>query len=86
MFKDFLFLGWTGKDRTDAETPPGSVFALDARTGALRWTFEAIPEDIAGKTGAANVWASMSVDADKNMLYRSGVFAEPELLRRQPAR
>ena len=51
------------------KSPPGSVFALDARTGALRWTFEMIPEDIAAKTGAANVWASMSVDAEKDMLY-----------------
>jgi quinoprotein glucose dehydrogenase len=69
VFKDFLFLGWAGKDWAEAETPPGSLFALDARTGALRWTFEAIPEDSALRTGAANIRASMSVDADRKLLY-----------------
>lgn len=69
IYKDFLFLGWSGRERSEAEMSPGSVFALDARTGALRWTFEMIPEDITAKTGAANVRASMSVDAEKGMLY-----------------
>ncbi|MET0867668.1 MAG: PQQ-binding-like beta-propeller repeat protein [Pseudorhodoplanes sp.] len=69
VFKDFLFLGWSSKDWAEAESPPGSVFALDARTGALRWTFETIPEDIAAKTGGGNVFASMSIDAEKNLLF-----------------
>ena len=69
VYKDFLFLGWSGRERSEAETSPGTVFALDARTGALRWTFEAIPEDITAKTGAANVRGAMSVDAAKGMLY-----------------
>jgi quinoprotein glucose dehydrogenase len=69
VFKDTLFLGWSGMPRTDAEATPGSLFALDARTGALRWTFEPIPEDVNGKTGHANVFASMSVDAEKNLLF-----------------
>jgi quinoprotein glucose dehydrogenase len=69
VFKDFLFLGWTGRDWAEAETSPGSVFALDARTGALRWTFEAIPEDSTAKTGGADIRAAMSVDADRNLLY-----------------
>lgn len=69
VFRDFLFLGWSSKDWAEAESPPGSVFALDARTGAPRWSFETIPDDIAAKTGGANVWASMSVDAEKNLLF-----------------
>lgn len=69
VFKDFLFVGWAGKDWEDAEAPPGTLFALDARTGALRWTFDALPKDIAPKTGTANIWASMSVDADRNLLF-----------------
>ena len=69
VFKDYLFLGWAGKDWAEAEAPPGTIFALDARTGALRWTFDSIPEEIAAQTGTANVWASMSVDAERNMLY-----------------
>ncbi|MDQ8726691.1 pyrroloquinoline quinone-dependent dehydrogenase [Bradyrhizobium sp. LHD-71] len=69
MFKDFLFVGWAGKDWADAEAPAGNLFALDARTGALRWTFNALPKEVAAKTGTANVWASMSVDTERDILY-----------------
>lgn len=69
VYKDFVFVGWAGKDWAEAEAPPGTVFALDARTGALRWTFRSIPPEIAPKTGTANVWASMSIDPDRDILY-----------------
>lgn len=69
VFKDYLFVGWAGKDWADAEASPGTLFALDAKTGALRWTFHSLPNDIAPKTGTANVWASMSVDPVKEILY-----------------
>jgi quinoprotein glucose dehydrogenase len=69
VFRDTLFLGWSGMPRTDSEATPGSLFAIDARTGALRWTFEPIPEDVNGKTGHANVFAAMSVDAERNLLF-----------------
>ncbi len=36
VYNDTLFLGWAGKDWTDAVAPPGTVFALDARTGERR--------------------------------------------------
>ena len=49
--------------------PPGSVFALDARTGALRWTFRTMIDPEAAKTGTGNVWASMSVDPERRILY-----------------
>jgi len=69
VYKDTLFVGWAGKDWDQAEAPPGTVFALDARTGALRWTFNAIAPEIAMKTGTANVWASMAVDTERDILY-----------------
>jgi quinoprotein glucose dehydrogenase len=69
VFKDTLFVGWAGKDWAEAEAPPGTVFALDARTGALRWTFNSIPPEIAAKTGTANVWASMAIDTAREILY-----------------
>lgn len=69
VFKDFLFVGWAGKDWAEAEAPPGTIFALNARTGALRWTFNSIPPEVAAKTGTANVWASMAVDAAREILY-----------------
>ncbi|WP_245426405.1 pyrroloquinoline quinone-dependent dehydrogenase [Phyllobacterium bourgognense] len=69
VYKDFLFVGWAGKDWADAVDPPGTVFALDARTGALRWTFHALDAADAAKSGTANVWASMAVDRDRNLLF-----------------
>lgn len=69
VYKDFLFVGWAGRDWTDALDPPGTVFALDARTGAVRWTFHALNPEDAARSGTANVWASMSVDAERNLLY-----------------
>ena len=69
VYKDFLFVGWAGKDWAEAEAPPGTVFALDARTGALRWTFHALNVADAAKSGTGNVWASMSVDEERNLLF-----------------
>jgi len=69
VYKDTLFIGWAGKDWADAQAPPGDIFAVDARTGALKWTFNALPKDIAKTTGTSNVWASMSVDAEHNLLF-----------------
>lgn len=69
VFGDTLFVGWAGKDWAEAVDSPGSVYALDARTGAVKWTFDTLPADIRDKTGTANVWASMSVDPDRHLLY-----------------
>lgn len=69
VYNDLLVLGWAGKDWEYSVDPVGNVFSLDARTGKLMWTFQTIPPDIAAKTGTANVWASMSVDPDKGIVY-----------------
>lgn len=69
VFRDYLFLGWSGNSLADGAVSPGTLFALDARSGALRWSFEAIPEEIAGKTGMANIATGMAVDAARNVLY-----------------
>ncbi len=69
VYKDTLLVGWAGKDWAETEAPPGTVFALDARTGALRWTFNAIAPEIAAKTGTANVWASMAIDTERDIVY-----------------
>jgi len=69
VYKDTLFIGWAGKDWANTEAPPGEVFAVDAQSGKLKWTFHALPPDAAKKTGTANVWASMSIDPEHNLLY-----------------
>jgi quinoprotein glucose dehydrogenase len=69
VFGDTLFLGWAGKDWAEAVDSPGAVYALDARTGALKWRFDTLPPEVRAETGTANVWASMSVDPDRRLLY-----------------
>lgn len=69
VYRDTLFIGWAGKDWEATVEPPGSVFAVDARSGVLKWTFEPIPPEARGSTGTANVWASMSVDAERGLVY-----------------
>ena len=69
VYKDMLLLGWAGKDWVDSENPLGSVHAIDARTGELRWKFYSIPEGYPGKTGTANVWTAMSVDVANGLVY-----------------
>lgn len=69
VFEDTLFVGWAGKDWAEAVDSPGAVYALDARTGAVKWTFHTLPPELDGKTGTANVWASMSIDPERRLLY-----------------
>lgn len=89
VYKDTLFLGWAGKDWVDEGAPPGTVFAIDARSGKLKWTFHALADltpDQLAKTGTANVWASMSVDPKAGIRHHlsAGQLAQPELLWRRP--
>ncbi|MFT4014781.1 MAG: pyrroloquinoline quinone-dependent dehydrogenase [Paracoccus sp. (in: a-proteobacteria)] len=69
VYKDTLLLGWAGKDWVDSKNPLGSVHAVDARTGALKWKFYSIDPDYPGKTGTANVWTAMSVDEANGLVY-----------------
>lgn len=69
VYKNLIFVGWAGRDWSNAVDPPGTVFALNAQTGKRVWTFYSIPKKLANKTGTANVWASMSLDPKKGILY-----------------
>ena len=48
---------------------PGTVYGIDARTGALKWTFHIIPKDQENQTGTANVWAGISVDPETGLAF-----------------
>ncbi|WP_293868244.1 PQQ-binding-like beta-propeller repeat protein [uncultured Alsobacter sp.] len=64
-----LILGWAGKDWAYAEAPPGTVFSLDPQTGERQWSFAALPQEVAARTGTANVWTAMSVDEGLGLVY-----------------
>ena len=68
-------------DNRSADMERGVVRAFDARTGALRWSWDPIPTresdparatwaaDSWRRTGAANVWSVMSVDAARGLVF-----------------
>jgi quinoprotein glucose dehydrogenase len=81
VYKDLVILGNGVGDRlTYRNDPPGDVRAFDARTGKRVWSFHTIPQqgelgnDTWGNdswkfTGHTNVWAPMTLDAQRGLLY-----------------
>ena len=66
---DTILFGWSGKDWAYSVTPPGNLMAVDARTGELLWDTGFIPEELIPVTGTANIWSSMSADAELGLVY-----------------
>ncbi len=66
---DRLILGWAGNDWALEQAPPGTVFSINARTGALEWTFDTLPEAMRKQSGTANVWTAMSADEELGLVY-----------------
>ena len=78
---DLLVVGSAVADnnRTDAAT--GEVRAYDARTGALRWSWDPVPQDPsdpqhrtweganAHRTGAANAWSVIAADPERDLVF-----------------
>jgi quinoprotein glucose dehydrogenase len=75
-----LIVGSSIGDNVRADAPKGTVRAFDARSGAPRWTFDPVargardypadwPPGAAARTGHANVWAPMSVDEKRNLVF-----------------
>jgi quinoprotein glucose dehydrogenase len=74
--------------RTDAAS--GEVRAFDARTGALRWTWDPVPQDStdpawrtwagprAHGTGAANAWSVIAADAERDLVFVPTGSASPD--------
>lgn len=87
---DVVIVGSAIGDNVRADSPRGTVRAFDARTGALRWKFEPIPLDTpagldsswqngsASRTGQANVWSTMSVDAERDLVFMPTSSASPD--------
>ena len=81
VFKDLVIVGNGVGDRlTYRNDPPGDVRAFSARTGKLVWKFNTIPQrgEFGNNTwdngswqftGHTNVWAPMSLDESRGLLY-----------------
>jgi quinoprotein glucose dehydrogenase len=74
-----VIVGSSIDDNQRVRETSGAVHAFDAISGALKWTFD--PLTGAGKSvfaGAANVWAPMSVDSTRGLVYLPTTSASPD--------
>jgi len=64
-----LVIAGTGANDGLSNAADGIVRAFDVRSGAVRWEFNPIPENVREKTGAANVWSTMSGDVENGLVF-----------------
>ena len=81
VYEDLVIVGSQVPDRVQNRDPNGYVQAFDANTGERVWTFSVVPEsadapgadtweDESWRTnGHGNVWAPMTLDAERGLLY-----------------
>jgi quinoprotein glucose dehydrogenase len=82
---DVIVVGSSINDNERVDAPSGAVRAFDARSGALRWTWEPIPPNQEGtgstatwRTGAANAWSMLSVDPVRHLVFIPTGSASPD--------
>jgi quinoprotein glucose dehydrogenase len=77
---DLVITGSSIGDNAAVDMPRGIVRAFDVRTGALRWTWDPIPwaEKQQVRTGAANAWSILAVDAARDLVFIPTGSASPD--------
>jgi quinoprotein glucose dehydrogenase len=77
---DLVITGSSIADNAAVDMPRGVVRAFDARTGALRWTWDPIPwaEKQQVRTGAANAWSILAVDEARDLVFIPTGSASPD--------
>ena len=77
-------------DNSRPDTASGEVRAYDARSGALKWTWDPIPQDpqdpaygewrgaMAHKSGAANAWSVLAADPERDLVFVPTTSAAPD--------
>ncbi len=77
---DVVITGSSIGDNGAVDMPRGSVRAYDARTGALRWTWDPIPwaEKQQVRTGAANAWSTFAADPARDLVFIPTGSASPD--------
>jgi quinoprotein glucose dehydrogenase len=76
IIDDLVIVGSAIDDNHRADMARGVVRAYDARTGSLRWSWDPLPANRVanGKTqpfrsGAANAWSVMAIDAERDLVF-----------------
>jgi quinoprotein glucose dehydrogenase len=75
---DLVIVGSAIDDNARAQMASGVVRAFDARTGALRWSWDPLPASTGAHTGAANAWSIMAVDAQRDLVFVPTGSASPD--------
>lgn len=70
-----VIVGSSIGDNGRADLDRGTVRAFDAKSGKPRWTWDPTPP---GRTGAANAWAPMAVDAARDLVFIPTGSASPD--------
>jgi len=89
IIDDLVIVGSGIGDNARADMPSGVVRAFDARSGAVRWSWNPIPDDPSDpaytswshetlKAGAANTWAPISVDPARSLVFLPVSSASPD--------
>jgi len=78
---DLIVVGSAVADNNSTVGASGEVRAFDARTGALRWTWNPVPQDAsdpaygtwqgpeAHRTGGANTWSIIAADPKRDLVF-----------------
>ena len=64
---DLVVVGSAIADNHRADSVSGEVRAFDARSGALRWTFDPLPDN--PDAGAANAWSRIVADPGRHLVF-----------------
>ena len=85
-----IVVGSAVADNRRVDAPSGVVRAFDARTGALRWSWDPVPREAADsaystwrgpsahRTGAANAWSIISADSARDLVFVPTGSASPD--------
>ena len=85
---DVVIVGSAIDDNVRVDMPGGVVRAFDARSGALRWKWDPIPQNGTNaattdsartwRSGAANAWSVMAVDPERHLVFVPTGSASPD--------
>src|SRR5262249_24335436 len=90
VINGLLVTGSAGADNGRTNAASGEVHADDARTGALKWSWDPVPRDstdptwgswrgaMAHTTGAANAWSVIAADSARDLVFVPTGSASPD--------
>jgi quinoprotein glucose dehydrogenase len=90
VINDLLVVGSAVADNNRIDAASGEVRAYDANTGALKWTWDPVPQRSSDpaygswegpnshRTGAANAWSVIAADPARDMVYVPTSSASPD--------